>query len=141
MIKIKITSNHNGYVLLFDINGKGTLTRLFPNQYTQEDKCYLKGGETLTLPNSPHGFHCMADKPLGKGILIALLVEDKLPRFYQNLPKALEEIPAKQALTVLQQLRMTLNQTLQKENAANFPVRWSTDFFEYEIISAKKKVK
>ncbi len=142
MIKLKITSNRGGYVLLFDVNGKGTLTRLFPNSSEQlEEKGYLKAGKTLILPDSPQDFNCMADKPLGKGILIALLVEDQLPYFFQNLPKAFEEIPAKQALTILQELRMTLNQTLQKENAANYPVRWSAAFFEYEVISATRKVK
>jgi len=63
-IKLKITSNRGGYVLLFDINGKGTLTRLFPNQYDQlEEKGYLKAGKTLIIPDSPQDFNCRLINP------------------------------------------------------------------------------
>jgi len=139
-IKIQISSERDGYLLLFDISSKGALTSLFPNQYTQltdEYGYHLKAGQTLTISSSLDGFNEMAETPLGKGLLIALLVEDKILKQHKLPLRALELVPAKQALIVLQQLRQQLNQTLRQENAANRPVRWGAAVFEYELTAKR----
>jgi hypothetical protein len=143
MIKIQISSERDGYLLLFDISSKGALTCLFPNQYSQlkdEYGYHLKAGQILTISSSLDGFNDMAETPLGKGLLVALLVEDKVLKRHELPLRALEPVPAKQALIVLQQLRQQLNQTLRQENAANRPVRWGAAVFEYELISAKRVI-
>jgi hypothetical protein len=143
-IKIQISSERDGYLLLFDISSKGALTCLFPNQYSQlkdEYGYHLKAGQTLTISSSLDGLNDMAETPLGKGLLIALLVEDKILKRHKLPLKALEPVPAKQALIVLQQLRQQLNQTLRQENAANRSVHWGSAVFEYELISAKRKMR
>lgn len=142
-IKIQISSERNGYLLLFDISSKGVLTCLFPNQSQLKNEYgyYLKAGQTLTISSSRNNGFNMAETPLGKGLLIALLVEDKILKRHELPLKALEPVPAKQALIVLQQLRQQLNQTLRQENAANRSVHWGAAVFEYELISAKRIVR
>ncbi|RKZ40264.1 MAG: hypothetical protein DRQ49_08940 [Gammaproteobacteria bacterium] len=139
-MKIRVNSDHNGYLLLFDVNSTGHLTRLFPNQYSEQlgKEGYVSAGQSLTIPDSLYGFDFIAEEPIGKGLLIALLVEDKLSSIQALIPTAFEQIHSKQAQAVLQQLRQQLNQTLQQDNAANRPIRWSITVIEYEIMGGKR---
>ena len=143
-MKIQVRSKHNGYLLLFDINSKGHLTRLFPNQFSkQEGKSgYVKAGKTLTVPDKFYGFDFIAEPPLGKGLLVALVVEDELSQIQQLIPKAFKQVRARDAKAVLQQLRQQLNRTLPQikidkrtgeEYVVNKPVRWSIAVKEYRI--------
>ena len=143
-MKIQIRSQHNGYLLLFDINSQGRLTRLFPNQFSkQEGKLgYVKARKTIKIPDRFYGFDFIAEKPLGKGLLVALVIEDKLSRIQQLIPDAFKQLHPKEAKAFLQQLRQQLNGTLpqKKRNrrtgeqyVVNKPVRWSVAVKEYRI--------
>jgi hypothetical protein len=143
-MKIQVRSEHNGYLLLFDINSQGHLTRLFPNQFSkQEGKSgYVKARKTLTVPDKFYGFDFIAERPLGKGMLVALVVEDELSKIQQLIPQAFKQVRAKDAKAVLQQLRQQLNRTLPhkkrnpqtgEEYVVNKPVRWSIAVKEYRI--------
>jgi hypothetical protein len=143
-MKIQVRSEHSGYLLLFDINSQGHLTRLFPNQFSkQEGKSgYVKAKKTLTVPDRFYGFDFIAEKPLGKGLLVALVVEDELSRIQQLIPDAFTQVRAREAKAVLQQLRQQLNRTLPQkkidpetgeEYIVNHPVRWSLAVKEYRI--------
>ncbi len=143
-MKIQVQSKHNGYLLLFDINSKGHLTRLFPNQYSKQEgkQGYVKARKTLTVPDRFYGFDFIAEKPLGKGLLVAIVVEDKLSRIQQLIPKAFTKVQAIDAKAVLQKLRQQLNRTLPqikrdkrtgKKYVVNRPVRWSIAVIEYKI--------
>ncbi len=143
-MKIQIRSQHNGYLLLFDINSKGRLTRLFPNQFSKrEGKLgYVKARKTIKIPDRFYGFDFVAEKPLGKGLLVALVIEDKLSRIEQLIPKAFKQVHARDAKAVLQKLRQQLNRTLPQkkrdrrtgeEYVVNKPIRWSIAVKEYRI--------
>ena len=131
-MRIRVKSDHHGYLLLFDINSAGELTRLFPNQYRKQG--YVRGGQSLTIPESFYGFEFIAEKPFGKGLLIALLVEGQISNIQAWLPTAFEQIEAREAQAVLQQLRQKLNQTLPQEDAANRPIQWSLAVADYQIV-------
>lgn len=139
-MKIQIHSAFNGYLLLFDINSAGDLTRLFPNKYTKRSgkQGYIKARQTITIPDWYYGFEFITEEPLGKGLLIALLVEDNITKFQTLLPRAFKQVHARQAQAVLQQLRQQLNQTLLEKNAehqvVNRPVRWSLAVVDYDIV-------
>ena len=139
-MKIRVNSDHNGYLLLFDVNSTGHLTRLFPNQYSKQQgkEGYVEAGQSLTIPDSLYGFDFIAEEPTGKGLLIALLVEDRLSSVQALIPTAFEQVQSKQAQVVLQQLRQQLNQTLPQQEAANRPIRWSITVIEYEIIGGSR---
>ena len=134
-MKIRVRSEHEGYLLLFDINSAGDLTRIFPNEYSEQEgkHGHVKKGQTLTIPDPFYGFDFVAEEPLGKGLLVALLVEDQLSKVQQLLPRAFEQVRSREAQAVLQQLRQQLDQTLQQEYGANRPVRWSIAVVEYRI--------
>ncbi len=139
-MQIRIDSNHKGYFLLFDINSEGKLTRLFPNQYSKQgDKHgYVKAKQTIVIPDHHYGFDFIANEPFGKGLLVALVVEDELSRVQKLIPTAFKQIQAREAQVVLQKLRQQLNKTLPQRNkngeVVNRPVRWSIAVVEYEII-------
>jgi len=143
-MQIRVRSEHNGYLLLFDINSQGRLTRLFPNQFSRQEgkPGYVKARKTLTIPDRFYGFDFIAEPPLGKGLLVALVVEDELSRIQQLVPQAFKQVYAREAKVVLQQLRQQLNRTLPqikrdprtgKEYVVNYPVRWSIAVQEYRI--------
>ena len=135
-MQIQVNSNHHGYLLLFDINSAGKLTRLFPNQYSKQHgkQGYVRARQSLTIPEPYYGFEFTAEEPLGKGLLIALLVEDKISTIQTWLPTAFEQVKAREAQAVLQQLRYQLNQTLPQYDAANRPVQWSLAITNYQIV-------
>ncbi len=140
MMQIQIRSQHSGYFLLFDINSEGKLTRLFPNEFAKQS--YVKAGQIVIIPDKSYGFDFVAGEPLGKGLLIALVVEDHLARVQELLPEAFEQIQAQQAQTVLQQLRQQLNRTLPQEipgeGTVNRPIRWSIAVVDYEIVRRQR---
>jgi hypothetical protein len=120
-MKIRIRSNNNGYLLLFEINSKGDLMRLFPKQNKPR---YIKARSTLTIPDRFYGFQFITGEPIGKGSLIAILIEDNISKYQNLIPKAFTQIPAKQATTTLQKLTQQLNRS----------ARWSSTTIEYEIV-------
>jgi len=140
-MKIRIRSDQDGYFLLFDINSVGELTRLFPNKYSEREgkDGYVRAKTTVIIPTPDYAFKFTAQPPLGKGLLIALVVEDNLPDIQKLLPEAIKkQLPSQKAQAVLQQLRQQLNQTLPKynknEDVVNSPVRWSIMVKNYEIV-------
>ncbi|KHD05467.2 hypothetical protein PN36_04910 [Candidatus Thiomargarita nelsonii] len=140
-MKIRIHSDHDGYFLLFDINSVGELTRLFPNEYSELSgkNGYVRAKTDVIIPTLDYGFKFTVQPPLGKGLLIALVVEDDLPDIQKLLPEAIKkQLPSQKAQAVLQQLRQQLNQTLAKlnknEEIVNSPVRWSITVKNYEIV-------
>ena len=134
IMQMRFSSNHDGYLLVFDINTEGALTTLFPNQFSEEQKQgYLKVGQTLTIPDVYYGFDFLATEPIGTGTLIAVLIEDELTIIRDALPVPFKEIKMPLAQVVVQQLRQQLEQSVQDENGVVRPVRWSGTVAEYQI--------
>jgi hypothetical protein len=132
IMQMRLSSNHDGYLLVLDINSEGALTTLFPNQFS-EKQGYLKAGQTLTIPNVYYGFDFLAKEPIGTGTLIAVLIEDELTIIRDALPVPFKEIKKPLAQIVVQQLRKELEQSVQDENGIAHPVRWSGTMAEYQI--------
>jgi hypothetical protein len=120
-MKIRIRSNKSGYLLLFEINSIGDLMRLFPKDNKPR---YIKAGSTLTIPDRFYGFQFITGEPIGKGSLIAILIEDNISKYQNLIPNAFTQIPAKQATATLQQLTQQLNRS----------ARWSLKTIDYEIV-------
>jgi hypothetical protein len=131
-MQIQVKSEQAGYLLLFDVNNDGELTRLFPNKYSRRysTQGYLKAGQQITLPEPFYGFEFVAVEPLGKGVLIAFLIEENQISTIQSLlPTAFEPIQVQEAQAVLQTLRNQLNQT-----SPSGVVEWSIAVVDYEIV-------
>jgi hypothetical protein len=134
IMQMRLSSNHDGYLLVFDINSEEAFTTLFPNQFSDEQKQgYLKVGQSLTIPDVYYGFDFLAKEPIGTGTLIAVLIEDDLTIIHDALPVAFKEIKTPLAKVVVQQLRQQLEQSVQDENGISRPVLWSGTMAEYQI--------
>ncbi len=122
-MQVKVRSPQAGYLFVWDIGSGGEITRLFPNEYVKRRK--FKAGKTVTIPeNSLAGFGLTVGEPLGKSMVVALLVEEQKVQKVQ--PENLESIVATNAQTGWQQLRKRLNQMLGQGG-------WLTAPVEYEI--------
>lgn len=69
-IQIFNPSREDGHLLVWDINSSGQITRLFPNQYTQETS--LAAGKTISFPENAMGFGLRIVEPIGDNLLVAL---------------------------------------------------------------------
>ena len=128
-MKMRFTSDHDGYVFMFNINPDGALITLFPNQYSTPQQTFLSAGKTLTIPEVFWEFEFPVEKPIGSGTdgtLVALLVEDKSATGCNILPLTFKEIQAKEAKILLQLLRPQLDVlTVEDDNGVEQQVIWT----------------
>lgn len=105
-MRVQITSQRNGYLLLFDASateGAKTLKRIFPNEFVSNPyrkSAYIKAGKSLTIPDSYSGFELIA-KSAGKRLMIALLVNNTrdLSILEEALPEAFDKVKLKSTAT------------------------------------------
>jgi len=122
-IKVRNDSREKGYLLVWDINSAGQITRIFPNQYYQKHQ--LGAGKTKTIPeNAFSGFGFTIVKPVGQSVLVALLV--KKHQVQTVLSERVERLSASTAHLALQRLREQLKQSLGKN-------KWSMNTVDYDI--------
>jgi hypothetical protein len=135
IMQIQITSPEVGYLFLLDINSAGELTRIFPNQYTEQrmEKGFIKAGQTVIIPDENYGFDFKAIKPIGKGLLVAFLIEEE---FVDGvvLSKEFESLNRTQTHATLEQLNHYLNEMLETDESIGRSVRWSIATLDYEIL-------
>jgi hypothetical protein len=132
-MKMRLHSDHDGYLIVLDINREGVLTTLFPNKYSdQYQRGYLKVGQSLTIPDAYYGFDFEVQKQT-QGILVAILVEGDLTVVREVLPVSFEEMEESYARGMVQQLRQQLDKTVQNENGVEESIRWSGVKSTYEI--------
>jgi len=132
-MQIKLSSQEAGYLFLLDINSAGQLTRIFPNKYSgsQLSKYHIKAGQTVIIPDERYGFDFTATEPVGKGLLVAFLVEEDYV-YNVTLPEAFDTIQVTDAYKTLQQLNQSLN-TMLKTDKGTRPVRRSITTLDYHI--------
>jgi len=135
-MQIQITSPEAGYLFLLDINSAGHLTRIFPNQYTEQGpqmkSGFIKAEQTVIIPDSNYGFDFRAIKPIGKGLLVAFLIEEE---FVDGvvLPKEFESLNRAQTHATLKQLNHYLNEMLETDESIGRSVHWSITTLDYKI--------
>lgn len=131
-LRIAVTSSIDGYLLLLDINSAGELTQLFPNRFSSGDGHKIAARHTLEVPGPEWGFELQAFEPLGRGHLVALVVEDDVgltALVSQN--KDLQVIGDPQAY--LGQVSESLLEVWTND-LTNRRVRWSMVEHSYEIV-------
>ncbi|MCC6978250.1 MAG: DUF4384 domain-containing protein [Candidatus Melainabacteria bacterium] len=62
-MKINVSASQDCNVMIFDFDGRGKLTQLFPNEYQQ--KTLLKAGDTITFGGSESPFDYQVSLPKG----------------------------------------------------------------------------
>jgi len=123
-LNVRNGGREKGYLLVWDINSAGEITRIFPNQFDQ--KHALGAGNTKTIPeNAYSGFGFTIVEPVGQSVLVALLV--KKHQVQMVLSERFEGLSAPTADQALQRLRGQLKQKL-GENG------WAMNTVDYEIV-------
>ncbi len=80
VIRMRVSTQKAGWLILLDYAPDGTLTQIFPNGLlNREDRTSrIAAGETITFPEPFYGFEFVAGEPYGQGQVIAILTEDEV---------------------------------------------------------------
>jgi hypothetical protein len=123
-MKMSFTSEKEGQLLVFDINTKGELTLLMPNQF-YDNKFKLKANIPFIIPENNWGFDLYAQEPIGKGMLLTILIENDID-LKPILPVHFQTLNGNMAKPILQHLHDRLKEKLGTQ-------QWSGVFSDYEI--------
>lgn len=136
---MKITSEVAGRLYVFDINARGDVVPLYPNQFTSSRaQRTIEAGETITMPTLEYGFNFRAMEPFGKGRLIALVVPEGATLNLSLLQDqtrtkgfAAVQRPADYGLNLIQQVKEA-TVGMPSDGAAPF----EADLADYEALDA-----
>ncbi len=135
-MRVRLRSDYEGFVIVFDINHAGEFITLFPNEYSdQRQQGHLKVGQSLVIPDTYYGFDFEVQKS-GQGILVAILVENGLTVVREVLPVPFVASSESSTRNILQKIRKRLDRTTRSDNGVEKSIRWSGIKIEYEIIAA-----
>jgi hypothetical protein len=129
-MQMRFLSKKEGQLLVFDINSQGALTLLMPNQYYNEE-FKLEANKEFIIPEKHWKFDLPAGEPLGKGMLVSILIEDEID-LKSILPVSFEALNAEMTKPILQHLHDQLNKSVML-NGVLRPYKWSGVFSDYEI--------
>jgi hypothetical protein len=63
-MRMRLRSDYDGFLIVFDINQAGEVITLFPNEYSdQRQQGRLKVGQSLVIPDIHYGFDFEVQKP------------------------------------------------------------------------------
>lgn len=129
----QVQTNRPGSLLLFDIDVNDNVTQIYPNEYVKNKSSRVRANVDIKIPDAYYGFRFPIEGPVGKGRIVAILVEDELQSgasFDANRGFAAVE-KSKQWMN---QLRLQLNQLVHLDDGSNRETRWSINSSEYEIV-------
>jgi tryptase len=139
------TSQVAGRLVIIDINADGEVLLLYPNQYVaQGDIGRIRAGDRVAVPGPSYpGFTSFeAQKPLGKGRLLAMVVPEDfdIERFIADQPSltkgfAARNDPPSYFMRLIAQIEAALTgPTRAGTSSADELKRWSYTITEYEIF-------
>lgn len=131
---IKLRSRRAGTLLLFDLNAAGEMYQLFPNDYLREDSRTgeVAAGAQLYVPDAYMGFDLEMDSTLGRGRVIALLMEDPPP--LDGIGNSRMVKVRESPLALLARLRERLNRPVPDGDGGNRTRRWSVAWADYRVV-------
>lgn len=132
--RISVTAKKPGQLILLDINSKGDVTQLIPNEFMDRhgQSRELKPGHKITIPDDYYGFAFAAGDPVGKGQLLAIVTEDKVDvdqLLAANRAIAVVPNPDKFMTELASELL-----AIWQQDDKNRAVRWSLGALTYEIV-------
>ena len=129
-----VKSGRSGHLLIVDVASDGTVTQLFPNQWSERagKGAAIGAGRIVEIPNAYYGFRLVAGPPYGRGNAFAIVTED---------PIALDDLlgpnrdlrPVANAKDWLLALGERLREPVLEETGTR-RARWSAARVEYEIV-------
>ncbi|NQU41937.1 DUF4384 domain-containing protein, partial [bacterium] len=89
-VAFEITPSHDGYLTLLNIDSRGGVTLLYPNEQMQTNRSgFVKGGEILSLPGE--GYSYPVQEPVGKECVKGFLTPNPLRGLAATLQEASAE--------------------------------------------------
>jgi secreted trypsin-like serine protease len=75
-----LSSDIAGRAIVLDVNSAGEVVQILPNRFAASSLRSAAPGGTLTVPGEGFGFKSLSvSEPVGRGLLIALIVPDSFP--------------------------------------------------------------
>jgi metacaspase-1 len=151
-VSYKIYSPRAGQLLVFDVSADNTVTQLFPNQLKSEnpiEACRkltldqgIQAGIEIQIPDKNcMNFTFQAQEPIGKGKIVAILIEDAVNTKDLLGAAASTEGDEKLAfekishpIDTFNQLGQRLDQIIHENNGINRNGKRSLTSIDYEII-------
>lgn len=136
-IKFKVTSPHDGYLVLLNLSDKGELIQLYPNQFSRrvDRESRILANSTITVPDAYYGISFNATKP-SSGTLIALVLMEPIDWPKLITARKISVIPAETAKKeYLPALAQAINKPTNKVDPTKNTgsVDWSVATLRYEI--------
>ena len=133
-VTYRVESGRSGHLLIVDVAPDGTVTQLFPNQWSERagKGADIRARGIVEIPNAYYGFRLVASPPYGRGNTFAIVTED---------PIALDDLlgpnrdlrPVANSKDWLLALGERLREPLLEETGTR-QARWSAARVEYEIV-------
>jgi len=133
-VRFEATSETEGSLVLLDADAAGNLIQLFPNDRSKErnrsNRIYP--GRPITIPDQTYGFEFTAEEPVGRGTLIALVIQDavdvtQLVEAHRDLTPV--AMPVDYMTRIAERLRRPWTQGPTTRMA-----RWSMTSLPYDIV-------
>lgn len=133
VMQIRVTSPRDAYLVVLDLNARGQITQIFPNEFSDKagKQNRIAAHRPITIPDANYGFRFFARKPVGRGQLLAIVSEDPVP-----LDGLLAQHKDLQVITLPETYLTALAQPLWQPwtgDRFNRQVAWSLVKVEYEI--------
>ena len=133
-VTYRVESGRAGHLLIVDVAADGTVTQLFPNEYSEQAGrgAAIAPGRAIEIPNAYYGFRLVAAPPTGRGTLFAIVTED--PVSLDDLLGPHRDLrPVADAEAWLLALGERLRQPWLGEDGTR-EARWSAARVAYEIV-------
>ena len=132
-MQIRVTSPRDGYLVVLDLNARGQVTQIFPNEFSDKagKKNRIFANRPITIPDAYYGFQFKAQEPLGRGQLLAIVSEDPV-----SLDNLLAQHKDLQVINRPEMYLTALTGPLRQPwtgDPFNRQVAWSLVKVEYEI--------
>lgn len=135
-VTFTIDTERAGTLVLLDVNPNGELAQVYPSSLSRAGATRMAAGERLTIPsgNGANGkpLRVRVSEPAGKGFLLALFIEDELPKLTAVLPENISGGPVPNAGQYLYEIAQDLLR-LQADGSGSTPIEWSATYLPYDI--------
>jgi TolB-like protein len=85
-----VMAEENGYLTLLDVNPKGNVTVIFPNQFHRDN--YIRSGVTYQVPSPQYGFEFNVGAPAGLERVKAIVTRNKISLLKLNLEEGFHSV-------------------------------------------------
>jgi hypothetical protein len=133
-----LSSDIAGRAIVLDVNAAGELVQVLPNKFSSSARSVAAGG-TLTVPTESFGFKSLsASEPVGRGLLIALIVPDSFPADSVISEKARfsrELLPVEDPTNYLAALLQEVSKDVARRSGSSVSIaEWALGITDYEVF-------